>query len=137
MTIVNLSNVYLRAFIPEGEIGRVRAGQSAEIFLDSNPKQPLEAVVARIDPRLRLRLKTLTTRDDRVKQVVGVKLQLTNSQGFAKPGRPRRRRGAGRRRQMGGDQSDIDRFANACTGLWRELFTRACFLIGQSHKQGD
>jgi len=31
--------------------------------------------------------------------------------------------------------------ANACKGMWRELFTRACFLIGllirQSHKQGD
>jgi hypothetical protein len=31
----------------------------------------------------------------------------------------------------------IDRFAIACTGLWRGLFTRACFLIGQSRKQGD
>jgi hypothetical protein len=35
----------------------------------------------------------------------------------------------------------LDRFAIACAGLWRELFTRAPFLIGlligQSHKQGD
>jgi HlyD family secretion protein len=88
MTIVNLGNVYLRAFIPEGEIGRVRAGQSARVYLDSNPKQPLEAVVARIDPQASFTPENTYYRDDRVKQVVGVKLQLTNSQGFAKPGMP-------------------------------------------------
>ena len=31
----------------------------------------------------------------------------------------------------------LDRISNACTGLWRELFTRAWFLIVQGHKQGD
>jgi HlyD family secretion protein len=88
LTIVNLSNVYLRAFIPEGEIGRVRAGQAARVYLDSNPKQPLEAVVARIDPQASFTPENTYYRDDRVKQVVGVKLQLANSQGFAKPGMP-------------------------------------------------
>jgi HlyD family secretion protein len=88
MTIVNLSNVYLRAFIPEGEIGRVRAGQSARVYLDSNPKQPLDAVVARIDPQASFTPENTYYRDDRVKQVVGVKLQIVKSQGFAKPGMP-------------------------------------------------
>jgi HlyD family secretion protein len=88
MTIVNLNHVYLRAFIPEGEIGRVRAGQTARVYLDSNPKQPLEAVVARIDPQASFTPENTYYRDDRVKQVVGVKLQLVNSQGFAKPGMP-------------------------------------------------
>ena len=31
----------------------------------------------------------------------------------------------------------LERLANACTGLWRELFTRACFLVGLGRKQGD
>ena len=34
-------------------------------------------------------------------------------------------------------KTTLVRLANACTGLWRELFTRACSLIGQGHKQGD
>lgn len=88
LTVVNLGQVYLRAFIPEGEIGRVRAGQSARVYLDSNPQQPLEAVVARIDPQASFTPENTYFRDDRVKQVVGVKLQLTNPQGFAKPGMP-------------------------------------------------
>jgi HlyD family secretion protein len=88
MTIVDLSGVYLRAFIPEGEIGRVRAGQAARVYLDSNPNQPLEAVVSRIDPQASFTPENTYYRDDRVKQVVGVKLQIVNSQGFAKPGMP-------------------------------------------------
>ncbi|MGE0886428.1 MAG: HlyD family secretion protein [Blastocatellales bacterium] len=88
ITIINPSQVYLRAFIPEGEIGRVRTGQPARVYLDSNSKQPLDATVARIDPNASFTPENTYFRDDRIKQVVGVKLQLTNPQGFAKPGMP-------------------------------------------------
>lgn len=88
LTILNPGQVYLRAFIPEGEIGRVRTGQLARVFLDSNPQQPLDATVARIDPQVSFTPENTYFRDDRVRQVVGVKLQLTNPQGFAKPGMP-------------------------------------------------
>jgi multidrug efflux pump subunit AcrA (membrane-fusion protein) len=88
VTILNPGQIYLRAFIPEGEIGRVRTGQPARVYLDSNPKQPLEAVVARVDPQASFTPENTYFRDDRVKQVVGVKLQLVNPQGFAKPGMP-------------------------------------------------
>lgn len=88
VTIFNPQQVYLRAFIPEGDIGRVRTGQPARVYLDSNPKQPLDAVVARIDPQASFTPENTYFQDDRVKQVVGVKLQLVNAQGFAKPGMP-------------------------------------------------
>lgn len=88
VTILNPGLIYLRAFIPEGEIGRVRTGQSARVYLDSNPNHPLEATVARIDPQASFTPENTYFRDDRVKQVVGVKLQLVNPQGFAKPGMP-------------------------------------------------
>lgn len=88
VTLVNLDRVYLRGFIPEGEIGRVRIGQLARVYLDSNSKQPIEAVVSRIDPQASFTPENTYFRDDRVKQVVGVKIQLTSPQGFAKPGMP-------------------------------------------------
>lgn len=88
VTLVNLNQVYLRAFVPEGEIGRVRVGQPARVYLDSNPNVPLDAVVSRIDPEASFTPENTYFRDDRVKQVVGVKLQITNAQGFAKPGMP-------------------------------------------------
>jgi membrane fusion protein YbhG len=88
ITLLDLSRVYLRGFIPEGEIGKVKLDQPARVYLDSNPNQPLEAVVSRIDPEATFTPENTYFRDERVKQVVGVKLQLKSGTGFAKPGMP-------------------------------------------------
>jgi HlyD family secretion protein len=88
ITLVNLSEVYLRAFVPEGQIGLVRLGQPARVYLDSAPTTPLEAVVTRVDPEASFTPENTYFREDRVKQVVGVKLQLRDADGFAKPGMP-------------------------------------------------
>jgi HlyD family secretion protein len=88
ITLIDLSKVYLRGFVPEGEIGKVKVGQSARIYLDSNPKQAVDAYVSRIDPQATFTPENTYFRDDRVKQVVGLKLQLKSGIGFAKPGMP-------------------------------------------------
>lgn len=88
ITLLDLSKVYLRGFIPEGEIGKVKLGQPCHVFLDSNPNQALDAYVLRIDPQATFTPENTYFRNDRVKQVVGVKLQLTQGIGYAKPGMP-------------------------------------------------
>ncbi|MGH7392222.1 MAG: HlyD family secretion protein [Candidatus Rokuibacteriota bacterium] len=88
ITLVNLAEVYLRAFVPEGQIGRVRVGQPARVYLDSSPATPIEALVSRVDPEAAFTPENTYFREDRVKQVVGVKLQLRGAVGFAKPGMP-------------------------------------------------
>jgi HlyD family secretion protein len=88
ITLVNLDEVYLRAFVPEGQIGRVRVGQPGRVYLDSAPAKPLEAEVMRIDPQASFTPENTYFREDRVKQVVGVKLRLRAAEGFAKPGMP-------------------------------------------------
>lgn len=88
LTIVNLDNLYLRGFIPEGEIAKVRIGQSSLVYLDTFPKQPLQATVTRIDPKASYTPENTYFKKDRVTQVFGVELTLKNSQGLAKPGMP-------------------------------------------------
>ena len=88
VTLLDLTKVYLRGFIPEGSIGRVKIGQAARIYLDSQPDRPIVAYVLRIDPRATFTPENTYFKDDRVKQVVGVKLQLKDAIGFAKPGMP-------------------------------------------------
>jgi HlyD family secretion protein len=88
VTVLNLAEVYLRAFVPEGDIGRVRVGQPARIYLDSAPSKPIEAFVSRVDPTASFTPENTYFREDRVKQVVGVKLQVRGAVGFAKPGMP-------------------------------------------------
>jgi HlyD family secretion protein len=88
VTLVDLSSVYLRGYVPEGRIGAVKTGQPARVYLDSSPDEPVEAVVLRVDPQATFTPENTYFREDRVKQVVGVKLQLKGATGFAKPGMP-------------------------------------------------
>ena len=87
-TMVDLTKLYLRGFVPEGNVGKVRVGQKAEVFLDSNPKQPVPAEVIRIDPDVMFTPENTYFKEDRVKQVMGLKLGLRGAYGYAKPGMP-------------------------------------------------
>ena len=88
ITLIDLSRVYLRGFVPEGQIGRVRVGQPARVYLDSAPTTPIDAIVMRIDPQATFTPENTYFREERVKQVVGLKLLLRGAVGFAKPGMP-------------------------------------------------
>ncbi|MBV9305912.1 MAG: HlyD family efflux transporter periplasmic adaptor subunit [Acidobacteriaceae bacterium] len=88
VTMLDLSKVYLRGFVPEGQIGKVKIDQPAHVYLDSNPSQALDAYVSRVDPQATFTPENTYFRNDRVKQVVGVKLQLKSGIGYAKPGMP-------------------------------------------------
>lgn len=88
LTVIDLNTVYLRGFIPQGDIGKIRVGQRAQVFLDSDPKKPLSARVAAIDPKASFTPENIYFRDDRVKQVFGVKIAIDDPGGFAKPGMP-------------------------------------------------
>jgi membrane fusion protein YbhG len=88
VTLLDLNKVYLRGFVAEGQIGKVKLDQPARVYLDSNPNQPLDATVSRIDPEATFTPENTYFRDERVKQVVGLKLQLKSGIGYAKPGMP-------------------------------------------------
>jgi HlyD family secretion protein len=88
LTMVDPERLYLRGFVPQGQIGHVKVGQRAEIFLDSAPEQPIEAEVMRIDPEAMFTPENTYFQEDRVRQVVGVKLLLKGAHGSAKIGMP-------------------------------------------------
>jgi HlyD family secretion protein len=89
LTLVNRNHLYLRGFIPEGQIGQVRVGQAALVYLDSFPNQPLKATVSRVDPKASFTPENTYFQKDRMTQVFGVELTLKdNSQGVAKQGMP-------------------------------------------------
>jgi HlyD family secretion protein len=88
LTMVDLKKLYLRGFVPEGAVGKIKVGQRAEIYLDSNPKQGIPAEVIRVDPEAMFTPENTYFKEDRVKQVIGLKLGLLSSYGYAKPGMP-------------------------------------------------
>jgi HlyD family secretion protein len=88
LTMVDLKKLYLRGFVPEGAIGKVKVGQQAQVYLDSNPKQGIPAEVIRVDPEAMFTPENTYFKEDRVKQVLGLKLGLQGGYGYAKPGMP-------------------------------------------------
>ena len=93
ITLIDLSALYLRGFIPDLKIGNVKVGQKAKVWIDSidqgtKKRIELEAEVIRIDPQASFTPENTYFRDDRVKQVFGVKLRLKGNLSSAKPGMP-------------------------------------------------
>ena len=88
LSILDLDHVYLRGYIPEGDIGRVRVGQPAHVFLDSDPKHALTARVGEIDTQASFTPENVYFKQDRVQEVFGVRLDLRAPRGYAKPGMP-------------------------------------------------
>jgi len=88
LTMVDLTKLYLRGFVPEGAVGKVKVGQQAQVYLDSNSKEGIPAEVIRIDPEAMFTPENTYFKEDRVKQVMGLKLGLRGAYGFAKPGMP-------------------------------------------------
>ncbi len=88
LSIIDPSAVYMRGFVSEGEIGRVRVGQHANVYLDSAPHDALAGHVASIDAEASFTPENVYFKNDRVRQVFGVRIDLEHPAGFAKPGMP-------------------------------------------------
>jgi HlyD family secretion protein len=87
-TIVNPADMWLRVYIPEDQIGRVHLGQHAAITVDTFPGRTFAARVSEISTKAEFTPINVQSRENRVKLVYAVKLQLTNRYGELKPGMP-------------------------------------------------
>lgn len=88
LSVIDLDKLYLRGYVPESKIGKVRLEDKAEVYLDSFPDKPFSARVTQIDPVASFTPENIYFKEDRVKQVFGVKLSLDKPDKFAKPGMP-------------------------------------------------
>ena len=89
LEVVDLDRLYLKVFVPEVDIGKVRIGLPAQIYIDAFPDTPFAAEVRNIASRAEFTPKEIQTPDERVKLVYAVKLYLTeNPEHRLTPGLP-------------------------------------------------
>lgn len=88
ITFVDLSKLYVKVFLPENEIGKVRLGNAARVYVDAFPRKYFEAAVSEVSQQAEFTPRDVHMKDERVKLVFAVKLSLKNPQGFLKPGMP-------------------------------------------------
>lgn len=87
--LVDLDRLYLKLFVPEREIGKVRRGLAAQIYSDAFPDRPFAATVRYIGSRAEFTPKEVQTPDERVKLMYEVRLYLDQNPGhMLTPGLP-------------------------------------------------
>jgi HlyD family secretion protein len=80
-TLLERDQIYVRIYVPETEIGRVRLGQKAEVRVDSFPNQVFDGSVEQINQQAEFLPRNVQTREERVHQVFGVKIRIDNASG--------------------------------------------------------
>ncbi len=88
LTVADLANVHLEIYVPEKELGRIRLGQSAEVKIDSFPDGVFTGKVIFISPEAEFTPKNVQTKEERVKLVFRVKIEIPNPEYILKPGMP-------------------------------------------------
>lgn len=76
LELVDLDRLYLKVYVPEKDIGKVRRGLPARIYSDAFPQEPFEATVRYIASRAEFTPKEVQTPDERTKLVYEVRLYL-------------------------------------------------------------
>lgn len=87
-TLVDLTGVELKIYIPEADIGKLRLGNEARVLTDAFADRYLDARVSRVDSQAQFTPRDIHMPDERTRLVFGVTLALDNPQGQLKPGMP-------------------------------------------------
>lgn len=88
VTIADLRNIWLKIYIPESQLGRVKLGQPAEITTDSYRGKVYRGTVTFINSQAEFTPKNVQTQEERVKLVFAVKISVDNPVQELKPGMP-------------------------------------------------
>ncbi|MDE3042389.1 MAG: efflux RND transporter periplasmic adaptor subunit [Nitrospirota bacterium] len=76
LELVDLDHLYLKVYVPEVLIGKMRLDLAARIYTDAFPGQPFDATVRYIASKAEFTPKEVQTQDERVKLIYAVKLYL-------------------------------------------------------------
>ena len=88
VTIGNLQDIWLRGYINETDLGRVKLSQKVNVWVDTFPDKIYEGTITFIASKAEFTPKNVQTQKERVKLVYRVKVSIDNPQMELKPGMP-------------------------------------------------
>ncbi len=88
ISLGDLSRVYLRAYINETDLGRVKVGQKVRLTTDTYPGKKYEGMISFLAPQAEFTPKNIQTQKERVKLVYRIKVEIPNPALELKPGMP-------------------------------------------------
>lgn len=87
-TVTDLQDMWIMAYVSEKNLGKIRLGQAAEVFVDSFPGKAFPGKVTYISSEAEFTPKNIQTKEERVKLVYAVKVQIDNAKELLKVGMP-------------------------------------------------
>ena len=88
VTVGDLEHPWLRAYINETDLGRVKVGQRVTVTTDTYPDRKYEGEVTFISSQAEFTPKNVQTKKERVKLVYRIKIEIPNPRRELKPGMP-------------------------------------------------
>jgi HlyD family secretion protein len=88
VTLADLDNVWVRVYLPETDLGRVRLGQEVSVGTDTFPGKRYRGHVSFISSEAEFTPKTVQTEKERVTLVYRIKVDVENPNHELKPGMP-------------------------------------------------
>lgn len=88
VTVADLAHVWVRTYVAETELGRLRHGQHVPVRTEAFPGKTFDGVVGFISSEAEFTPKTVQTTKERVKLVFRVKVDVANPNDELKPGMP-------------------------------------------------
>ena len=88
VTVTDISRPWVRVYIPETQIGKVRLGAAAKVKVDTFPNRDFDGRVSYVSSQAEFTPKNVQTQEERVKLVFAVNVTLDNLNGTLKPGMP-------------------------------------------------
>jgi HlyD family secretion protein len=88
ITLGDVAKPWLKAFINESDVGRVKLGQKVSVTTDSYPGKVYPGKITFISSEAEFTPKNVQTAKERVKLVYRIKVTLANPQMELKPGMP-------------------------------------------------
>jgi len=84
--VLEADQLYVMVYVPQTEIGRVHIGDKAAATVDSFPHRTFPARVEQIRQQAEFLPRNVQTREERVHEVMGVKLRVDNSSNLLRAG---------------------------------------------------
>jgi HlyD family secretion protein len=88
VTIADIDHLWLRGYLNETDLGRVRWGQPATVYTDTYPDKSYHGRLSFISPQAEFTPKSVETHKERVTLVYRIKVALDNPNHELKPGMP-------------------------------------------------
>ena len=88
VTLADLDHVWLRAYVAETDLGRIRWGQAATVHTDTYPDRAYPGQISFIASEAEFTPKSVETHKERVTLVYRIKIDVENPRHELKPGMP-------------------------------------------------